>query len=456
MSIQNLSCQEFYEKLNKVIRPSAPISSYEMLFGREKQVHEIEAALYVDGRHVFIYGDRGVGKTSLAQTVAIKLQTHNDPIFVGCEPGSTLSSIVNDILLKAKVSAEPVSETTWGASVNLMETGLSAQQKKTEKPVVHEVNSVSSAVMALSGLSGKHSPVPHIVIDEFDQIASIEERQNFGRLIKALGDQNLSLKLIFTGISDSLHSLIGGHLSCERQIHQTPLEALPLSGRDEIIDRAFGEFGLTLSQDVKFKISGLSDGYPHYVHLLCEKILQCAFSREEEVKQIDQTLFLEGLRDAVSSVAETLKYDYVQATHCRAEYFHHMLWAMADSGDLQREKKTIFYSYHHICEARGYSQLESKQFDRQFSKLKTQAFGRVIIPALKGRKGWFRFKENMLRGYVRMMAELNGVTLDFDRRFTANEPSAQAVSYRTASHQPLTPVENTLYRREQRQLKNRS
>lgn len=55
-----------------------------------------------------------------------------------------------------------------------------------------------------------------------------------------------------------------------------------------------------------------------------------------------------------------------------------------------------------------------------------------------------------------MMAELNGVTLDFDRRFTANEPSAQAVSYRTASYQPLTPVENTLYRREQRQLKNRS
>lgn len=270
MSIQNLSCQEFYEKLSKVIRPSAPISSYEMLLGREKQIHEIEAALYADGRHVFIYGDRGVGKTSLAQTVAVKLQTHNDPIFVGCKTGSTLCSIVNDILLKAKVSAEPVPETTWGASVSLMGTGLSAQQKKTEKPVVHEVNSVSSAVMALSGLSGKHSPVPHIVIDEFDQIASIEERQNFGRLIKALGDQNLSLKLIFTGISDSLHSLIGGHLSSERQIHQTPLEALPWSGRDEIIDRAFGEFGLTLSQDVKFKISGLSDGYPHYVHLLCE------------------------------------------------------------------------------------------------------------------------------------------------------------------------------------------
>lgn len=453
MAIQNLSSQEFYEKLNKVIRPSAPISSFEMLFGREKQVNEIEAALYADGRHVFIYGDRGVGKTSLAQTVAMKLQTQNDPIFVGCEPGSTLSTIVRDVLLKAKVSAGAASEMTWSASVSLMGTGVSAQHKKTEKPQLNDVNSVSSAVMALSALSGKHSPVPHIVIDEFDQIESAEERKNFGRLIKALGDQNLRIKLIFTGISDSLHSLIGGHLSSERQIHQTPLEALPWSGRDEIIDRAFGEFDLELSKDVKFKISGLSDGYPHYVHLLCEKILQCAFSKDEEVKQIDQALFLEGLRDAVSSVAETLKYDYVQATHCRPEYFHHMLWAMADSGDLQREKKTIFFSYSHICEARGYSQLESKQFDRQFLKLKTDDYGKVIIPALEGRKGWFRFKENMLRGYVRMMAELNGVELDFDRRFTANEPSAQAVSYRSGSYRPLTPVENKIYRREQNLLK---
>jgi len=156
-----------------------------MLFGREKQVNEIEAALYADGRHVFIYGDRGVGKTSLAQTVAVKLQTHNDPVFVGCGPGSMLSTIVNDILLKAKISAGPVSETTWGASLNLMGTGLSAQHKITEKPVLHEVNSVSSAVMALSALSGKHSSVPYIVIDEFDQIESAEERKNFGRLNKS-------------------------------------------------------------------------------------------------------------------------------------------------------------------------------------------------------------------------------------------------------------------------------
>lgn len=455
MAIQNLTNQEFFEKLNKVIRPSAPISSFEMLFGREKQVNEIESALYADGRHVFIYGDRGVGKTSLAQTVAIKLQTHNDPIFVGCEPSSTLSSIVNDILIKAKVSSTSVSEMTLGASLSMMGTGISAQHKRTDKSSAYTINSVSSAVTALSSLPGHHSPVPHIVIDEFDQIESVEERKNFGRLIKALGDQNLKIKLIFTGISDSLHSLIGGHLSSERQIHQTPLEALPWSGRDEIIDKAFSEFDLDLSKDVKFKISGLSDGYPHYVHLLCEKILQVAFCQDEIVKQIDQRLFLEGLSDAVSSVAETLKYDYVKATHCRPEYFHHMLWAMADSGDLQREKKTIAFSYHQICEKKAYNKLEEKQFDRQFSKLKTEEYGTVIIPALEGRKGWFRFKENMLRGYVRMMAELNGVQLDFERRFTANEPSAQAVSYRSGTYKPLTPVEDKIYRREQRKLSNK-
>ncbi|MCT2388751.1 AAA family ATPase [Erwinia pyrifoliae] len=448
MSINNLSTQEFYERLKLVIRPSAPISSFEMLFGREKQINEIEGALYADGRHAFIYGDRGVGKTSLAQTIAVKLQQENDPIFVGCEPKSSLSTIVQDILSKGIKSIDLAKETTLGAGVSYSGIGLSAQYKKSEKATPQVTQSVSSAASALASLIGKHSSTPFIVIDEFDQIEDIEERKNFGRLIKNLGDQDVNIKIIFTGIGDSLHSLIGGHLSSERQIHQTHLDALPWSGRDEIIDRAFNEFDIFLDKDVKFKISGLSDGYPHYVHLLCEKILCCVYSKDEEIDHITHPIFLEGLTDAVSSVSETLKYDYVQATNCRPEYFHHILWAMADSGDLQREKKTILLSYNHICNQKEYQKLDNKQFDRQFTKLKQEDFGSVIIPALEGRKGWFRFKENMLRGYVRMMAEINGVKLDFERRFTANEPSAQVASYRSTSYQPLTPIENKIFRKQ--------
>jgi GTPase SAR1 family protein len=457
MSINNLENHEFYTRLKKVIRPASPISTFELLFGREKQISDIESVLYSDGRSVFIYGDRGVGKTSLAHTVAYKLQEEREPILVGCEPSSTLSSIINDILFKGIPHKEFNPEKTSTIGVNLGVDGYGLNLEKTTKTIhkeqVFNINTISSAVLALDKLTHIHSKHPFIVIDEFDQIESQQERQNFGRLIKALGDQNINVKIIFTGISDSLHSLIGGHLSSERQIHQTHLEALPWNGRFEIIDRAFSEFNLKVHDDPRYKIAGLSDGFPHYVHLLCEKILLCAFNKKENITEINNDLFLEGLDDAVNSISETLKHDYVLATVGRQEYFHHLLWAMGDSADLQREKKTIKYSYFEICKQNQLTTLEVKQFDRQFNKLKTEKFGTIIIDAFESRKGWYKFKENMIRGYVRMLAEKNGIRLDFERNFTAGEPTARHVGVRTSTYKPLTYVEDKSYRLEIKEKK---
>ncbi|MDE1492567.1 ATP-binding protein [Xenorhabdus bovienii] len=453
MSIQNLSSHEFYTRLNQVVRPAAPISTFELLFGREKQISAIESVLYSDGRSVFIYGDRGVGKTSLAHTIAYKLQEENEPILIGCEPSSSLLSIINDIMIKAKPKNNINKEKIFSAGMNVLGFNLNSTVKTTNKNEVDNVNSISSAVFALEKLIEIHSSCPFIVIDEFDQIESVHERQNFGRLIKALGDQNIKVKIIFTGISDSLHSLIGGHLSSERQIHQTHLEALPWNGRFKIIDNAFSEFNIKIDEDIRYKIAGLSDGFPHYVHLLCEKILTCAFIKKENINDIDYNIFLEGLGDAVDSISETLKHDYVMATLGRDECFHHLLWAMGDSADLQREKKTIKHSYSEICKQKQLPMLQEKQFDRQFNKLKKEEFGTIVVDAFENRKGWYRFKENMIRGYVRMLAEKNGVELDFQRNFTAGEPTVRHVGIRTSTYRPLTIVEEKSYRLERKEKK---
>ncbi|WP_241616804.1 ATP-binding protein [Rosenbergiella epipactidis] len=450
--MKDMSSHDFYTLLNKVVRPAAPVSNSELLFGREKQLSSIESVLYSDGRSVFIYGDRGVGKTSLAHTIAYKLQKDNLPILVGCEPSSTLSSIINDIILKNTPKVNYKKESNLSLGVNFWAFKINGQLRKEQEITPIEINSISTAVLALDDLTKIHSNQPFIVIDEFDQIESQHEKQNFGRLIKALGDQNINVKMIFTGISDSLHSLIGGHLSSERQIHQTHLEALPWNGRFDIIDNAFAAFKIKVEDNVRYKIAGLSDGFPHYVHLLCEKILTCAFIKNKEVDVIDHQLFLEGLNDAVGSISETLKHDYVLATLGRKEYFHHLLWAMADAEDLQREKKTIKHSYSEICKQKQLDILEDKQFDRQFNKLKTVEYGEVIVNAFEGRKGWFKFKENMIRGYVRMLAENNNVSLDFQRRFTAGEPTARHVGVKTSTYKPLTSVEELAYRSQKKKM----
>ncbi|VAW77177.1 hypothetical protein MNBD_GAMMA12-1544, partial [hydrothermal vent metagenome] len=70
MAISGYDYHTFGEKLNTLVFPSQPVHSEEYLFGRQKELERIKKALLASGRHAFIFGDRGVGKSSLAATAA--------------------------------------------------------------------------------------------------------------------------------------------------------------------------------------------------------------------------------------------------------------------------------------------------------------------------------------------------------------------------------------------------
>src|SRR5581483_5958397 len=91
----DLDQDQFGRELHVKLSPSDAIQTPELLRGRAVQLDEIRQALYSAGRQIFIYGDRGVGKTSLAQTAAFQRQSSDqDPILVACSPSSSCFSIV--------------------------------------------------------------------------------------------------------------------------------------------------------------------------------------------------------------------------------------------------------------------------------------------------------------------------------------------------------------------------
>lgn len=86
--------EEFVSTLNNYLHPSAPIQSEELLRGRKEQLINIKKALSSPGRNAFIYGERGVGKTSVAHTAAYLHQSAEaSPIFITCDRNSTCFSI---------------------------------------------------------------------------------------------------------------------------------------------------------------------------------------------------------------------------------------------------------------------------------------------------------------------------------------------------------------------------
>jgi hypothetical protein len=70
MTIAGFDDEALTSVLRENLTPSDFIRTPERLFGRDKHLRTIERALNSAERQIFIYGDRGVGKTSLALTAA--------------------------------------------------------------------------------------------------------------------------------------------------------------------------------------------------------------------------------------------------------------------------------------------------------------------------------------------------------------------------------------------------
>jgi uncharacterized protein len=98
MSIPGVTDEILKQVLAENLTPSDSIKTPERLFGREKTLRAIDRAFNSPGRQVFIYGDRGVGKTSLALTAAyLHTGVENPPIYVMCGRTNDFSQTIQAI-----------------------------------------------------------------------------------------------------------------------------------------------------------------------------------------------------------------------------------------------------------------------------------------------------------------------------------------------------------------------
>jgi len=55
-------------EVQDLFTPAAPINSASLIAGRQAQIDALSDAVFERGRHAILFGERGVGKTSLANT----------------------------------------------------------------------------------------------------------------------------------------------------------------------------------------------------------------------------------------------------------------------------------------------------------------------------------------------------------------------------------------------------
>ena len=180
----------------------------------------------------------------------------------------------------------------------------------------------------------------------------------------------------------------------------------------DVVDSSREAFKLEMDDTTRYRIAIISDGFPQYVHAVCEKLFWEAFCDPLQVCRATPLHFAHAIQASVREIEPHLRKQYERAVRKYNDDYEEVLWAVADDSMLQRRSTDIFRSYQRIIRLReGRETLNREKFNARMNRLKHDAHGAILKAS---RAGWYEFTENIVRGYVRLRAEEQGVELDVD------------------------------------------
>lgn len=238
---------------NQLFTPSTPISVADLFAGRSKQMLRIIDTVGERGRHVILYGERGVGKTSLSQIVPYLVPVDPKNVKfcrIQCFPGDTFASIAKKVFKEIRFTAN------IGNGETIYDVSQIYPGDVTPDDFVREVSNYNE------------NYVPIIVIDEFNEISDSATSVLLANLIKALSDTATNVTLVIVGVGDNVKELIANHESIERCTEEILMPRMTKGELREIIEKRIGQLGMTIAGNAKWQIINLSKGLPQYVHAL--------------------------------------------------------------------------------------------------------------------------------------------------------------------------------------------
>lgn len=393
----------------EVFQPSQPIRSEEFLVGRTASLGRTRDTLNTPGRSPFIYGVRGVGKTSLAQTAAILANwSDSDPIYFSCTPQTTFSDVVARVCRKlAEVPAGRSGRKTT-SEIKIGPQFASVMRRIELNDDLKFQISVADAVDTFNALLISADRKRVVVVDELD-VASESLKSDLAHFIKQIGDQECRLRFIFAGIAENSGELLTGHASASRYIATIELQPLLMGELYDIINRGFTALQIDCPERIAKRIACLSDGFAHFTHLLGLKVALRTLRSGE--RKVTPELFADALNDSIADSEAFLRDAYDRAIQKYQDGYELVLWAAADDWQLHRSTEHMYESYIKIGKAAGLETKPRNKFSSMLFQLKQKKHGSILK---SDRASWYQFTQAMMRGYCRIIAASRGFDVGVD------------------------------------------
>lgn len=382
-------------RLSQAFRPSAPIDRRDLFSGRSSQMGEIVQVIGETGQHAVLYGERGVGKTSLTAVVAEILagveSANLCTVRVNCDGSDDFSSVWRKVFAELSIKLE---KPGMGFNATPQTTNVSASALLPSDGKLTP-NDIRRALLSLPGRGGVV-----VFIDEFDRIPDSESKTLFADTIKLLSDHLMRATVVFVGVADNVDQLITEHKSIERALVQIQMPRMSLDELEDIVQRGLTMVGMESSTEATARIAQLSQGLPHYTHLLGQLAARTAL----EMNRLEITV--NDVDVAVTKARERAQESIISAYHKAIFSTRENLYERVLAACALAEKDAMGYfaasDVRDPLSAIMGKRYEIPAFSRHLNAMCEPDRGPVLQKAGATRRFRFRFLNPLLQPYVVM------------------------------------------------------
>ena len=387
-------------QLGRVFTPSGPVQTLDMLAGRLDEITRIIGAVGDPGKHVVIYGDRGVGKTSVARFIHEVWEQAKE----------------EHDLVAVHISADG-DDGYLSLMYNIGEA-IDTEYEKREIPRPRSNAWVQASQAIVDGQATAHATRRFfeiadrkfvIVIDEFDRIEDPSASTAFADSLKTLSDHHVDATFVLVGVADTIDDLMSEHASITRSLEQVHLPYMRADEIRDIIKRGLRQLGMSADADVPHFVAKLAQGVPYYAHVF--GLYSCRAALGDQRMNVTKDDVWSAIRPAVRSTEESVRSAYTTATRSprKENLFSPVLLAcaLAKTDELGWFPASAVREPLRVVAKRP--TIEIGHYANHLSKFASEGRGDVLRSAGEPYRRRYRFANALLRPFAILRGVEGGV-----------------------------------------------
>jgi Cdc6-like AAA superfamily ATPase len=396
------------EALSEAFRPAAPIDRRALFAGRLTQMGDLYAVIEQPGQHAVVYGERGVGKTSLVTVVAEMLASAGVlTARATCDRSDSFGSVWWKVLDEIELTATRPAVGFAGAPRESAGTASSLLDGEATPYTVKR---------SLQAMTGEKQVA--VFVDEFDRLGSLDARLLFADTIKTLSDQLVNATVVLVGVADDVDQLIAEHQSIERALVQVHMPRMSREELAEIVTGGVERASMTIERSAVDTIARVAHGLPHYAHLLGQLSARTALDdlRTKVLQRDVEAAVAEAIEKAQQSITDAYRRAAVES---RATLYPKVVLACA----LADADEFGFFAPADVREPLGEiagKAYDTRAFARHLEELSRPGHGNLLQKRSETGAARYRFVNPLLQPYVLMRGLAAGAVAPETLRRTAS------------------------------------